>query len=1065
MHDAGVSRSIVVVLTIAAALVGAQVADAAPLPGSAAMVTPIPGPGADGVDSQLTPFGGGFLFDGHDGAHGIELWRTDGTPAGTALVADLVPGEGSSLPGRIIVVGSSAYFIAYDTDGHTRLCVTDGTTAGTRVVADAPANARFNGDGVAVGSRIFFSATDPDHGAELWTSDGSAAGTTLVSDIAPGTAGSRPQSLTAYGSRVYFTADDGSSGRELWSADASGAARVADIASGSASSSPHDLALFNGKLYFGATDGAAGGDELYVSDGTGPGTGQVANINGTGDATPQQLTPVGNQLFFTATDGATFRRELWHMTTTSAPSLVKDLTSGTASSGIEHMTAVGTKLDFVLDAQGYVHQTQVWTSDGTSAGTIELATIGGDNPADTSFAAPTFAGSVTPLGIGQSGVFTAHVPSLGDELWATDGTPAGTKPVTDIWAGSGSGRPYGFAVTNGIAYFSADDRTHGPELWRSDGTAAGTALAVDVNTSSAGAFPRFLSPIGSNIYFSANSLVGGDEPWRSDGTAAGTVALGDTEPGPVPDQPGAQPADTPWAPPNGYTPTANGVVFAAYDGGDHGRELWRLDPGGPVPVKDLAPGVSPYDATQPISGSPTQFTIAGGAVYFTSRDLNSRYLWRTDGTTAGTVQVAQVQALSPQCCTNLTAFGDALLYDSNVVGQQGVYRLDPGATTGVKIFDGTVIPYTGSLVAHGTTAWFAAADASGTALWRTDGTQGGTTKVADVPRYNGPLVATASGVFFAVDQSTSSVYQHQIYHSDGTAAGTGPIGNPLVNYGEAYTAVGDGLLFRGSDNDHGVEPWISDGTAAGTHLLADLAPGTADSFPSPPAEHQGHGFFWASDGHQSALWQTDGTADGTVAIPGTANHGTGGEIVSAGSILYFLGSDPVNGSQLWRFPAPEPPASGPTATTPPVTTTPPIARAPIPTVSSLQITPAALRTASSGGSVVAARARHTPGAIVSYRVNVAATVRFTVARLLSGRRAGKRCVTTTAKNRRRRHCTRAVALRGSFTRTPKAGSDRFRFTGRVAGHALGRGRYLLIATPLVGKVSGTPATARFAVSG
>lgn len=49
-------------------------------------------------------------FLGEDPAHGFELWRTDGTAAGTALFADLMPGAESSYPRHLALSGGRLFF-------------------------------------------------------------------------------------------------------------------------------------------------------------------------------------------------------------------------------------------------------------------------------------------------------------------------------------------------------------------------------------------------------------------------------------------------------------------------------------------------------------------------------------------------------------------------------------------------------------------------------------------------------------------------------------------------------------------------------------------------------------------------------------------------------------------------------------------------------------------------------------------------------------------------------------------------------------------------------------------
>ena len=87
-----------------------------------------------------------------------------------------------------------------------------------------------------------------------------------------------------------------------------------------------------------------------------------------------------------------------------------------------------------------------------------------------------------------------------------------------------------------------------------------------------------------------------------------------------------------------------------------------------------------------------------------------------------------------------------------------------------------------------------------------------------------------------------------------------------------------------------------------------------------------------------------------------------------------------------------------------------------------------------------------PGTIVTYTDVHDGTTTFTVQRLVEGRRRGHACVRATRRNAGRAACTRIVTV-GAFTRSDSAGTNRFRFTGRVAGRALPPGRYRLRVAP------------------
>src|SRR3712207_6417052 len=78
-----------------------------------------------------------LLFSADDGSSGRELWITDGTEAGTRLLADIWPGGGPGAPSSLTPLGDGrAVFAAADPVRNTELWATDGTAAGTRLVLD-----------------------------------------------------------------------------------------------------------------------------------------------------------------------------------------------------------------------------------------------------------------------------------------------------------------------------------------------------------------------------------------------------------------------------------------------------------------------------------------------------------------------------------------------------------------------------------------------------------------------------------------------------------------------------------------------------------------------------------------------------------------------------------------------------------------------------------------------------------------------------------------------------------------------------------------------------------------
>ena len=241
----------------------------------ASMVLDINTGGSSATDN-LTAIGGSnnaLYFTANDGVNGVELWKSDGTEAGTVLVKDINPG-GSSAPENLTSVGGffdkTLYFTANDGVNGIELWKSDGTEAGTVLVKDIRAGdaSSLPAELTSVAGTLLFAADDGTSGVEPWTSDGTSGGTTLIKDVAAGAASSNPASFTSGGgaAAVVFVATEATAGREWWLTDltAAGTKLFFDLNPGAASSSPSEEAVssLTGDLIF-AAEVAGASTELY----------------------------------------------------------------------------------------------------------------------------------------------------------------------------------------------------------------------------------------------------------------------------------------------------------------------------------------------------------------------------------------------------------------------------------------------------------------------------------------------------------------------------------------------------------------------------------------------------------------------------------------------------------------------------------------------------------------------------------------------------------------------------------------------------------------------------------
>lgn len=849
-------------------------------------------------------------FLGSDPAHGEELWRTDGTAAGTWRVTDICAGPCNASPSWIEVLRGQVYFAA--------------------------------DDGIS--------------GRELWASTGAPGHARQVRDLCPGPCSGDPFQLTEAGGRLFFDAFNGRQ-RSLWVTEGSRAATVPlrgfcpehnslPCIQYLGIEAAGDLVVFSilGTPY----------EQVWRSDGTPAGTGPLSDfVPGGVPAAAGRLTRLGSFVYFWAKDG------LWQTDGTAAGTrrIVTDEEVGLNIDGSDIFTAATWKDLLFWVVEGHL----LVRSDGTREGTLIVL----------DFPAGAYARAFSPLP--QALVFGLNWPEEGS-LWRTEGTPESTRTAASLpgniesasppiggralirllrpnsqnglvenqlWVtdgtAEGTGRlevpspdVIGFAVAGAQAvYFDSG------VLWSSDGTEAGTVAIHDFATSPASAGPLAQTELGGELLFSARTSAAEAPLFLSDGSAAGTRVLS---------------PDASWV--QRFGRAGHRAVFEAFSAevfplGDfllQSLGLWSTDGAAVDPIGPSIRGFDPLTAV----GRNLFFSSARG---FSLTGQPDRELYRSDGTAAGTGLVKNIndtrlaEHLFGTWCYNAPSnpgpgveLGGRLLFaaDDGIVGRE--LFLSNGRAAGTRVVkdidprkrdvlpgpcsDFTHVPLGSGprdLVRFRGGALFTAADGkAGRELWWTDGTASGTRQVVDLrrgARGSEPrdLVAFRDRVwFFASAQGVGE----GLWRTDGTAQGTVLV-HPLTRQGlpswaRNLTVAGDRLFFTAFNESTGSELWVSRGTAATTHLVADLRPGRNGSSPKDLTAAGGLLVFAADDGtHGFEPWQSDGTAAGTVPLgdlnPGLDASSPGPFTPIAGGLVLTGADDGEHGRELWALPVEEEP--------------------------------------------------------------------------------------------------------------------------------------------------------------
>ncbi len=446
--------------------------------------------------------------------------------------------------------------------------------------------------------------------------------------------------------------------------------------------------------------------------------------------------------------------------------------------------------------------------------------------------------------------------------------------VADINPGPDSSYPdYLTAGSETLYAFASDGDTRG--MWATDGSEEGTRFLDETYPNDSYVYaPAYPTPVaefgapatvGDKLFYRNDDGVSGEALWVSDGSPTGTMMVKENSSGANLAYPG-----------NLTAMNNNQLIFSASDGA-RGTELWLSD--GTITnthiLTDIVPGS--------MSSAPEDMILVDNILYFRADDaVLGDSLWRSDGTAGGTELLVDIVDHTYNYTYNTRlSYVDGVLYfvtydpaygweywrtDGTQAGTWVLKDIAPGSVSSISFDESNYLGFAGNF-------YFVANDRgdNGAELWQSDGSQENTILLKDI------------------NPGTSSSYPMWFEVANGR------------------------LFFTAYDDVHGRELWVTDGTEDGTNMVLDINPtgdaiqiGYPANFYLPNyASLNDLYFFPANDGvHGTELWQSDGTAEGTVMVM-DINPGGGSSqpsnLVVLGNTLYFAVDDGVHGREIWAL--------------------------------------------------------------------------------------------------------------------------------------------------------------------
>ncbi|WP_116108515.1 T9SS type A sorting domain-containing protein [Lewinella sp. IMCC34191] len=502
---------------------------------------------------EIVASDGYYYFLADQPGIGTELWRTDGSPSGTRLLADFYPGPSSPEFSEPVPTGNGIVLTAIHPEYGEEVFTVENGSESIELLMDV--NTRETGSipqpQAIVNGRLLFRATTPCTGFELFATQGSAATTGLVADLEAGREGSHPTVTTTLGDTAFVNVSNFNDAR-LYGTDGTPGGTFQLDPEG-----PVGRAIISGPVRLGSrlllrTYVSGVGQVLYSID---PPSGayeliKVLEPTFGANSSGQAFVALNDSILLFEETTRAYGTELWRTDGTAEGTfLVKDIRQVEEDGFYGHignLTVIDGLAFFTAD---YGQGRLPFRSDGTEEGTFELTGFGNLQNPSLAFAyggqvyftaggygsralyttkgapfdvepSPITASSgyvsISNLRVlGDGLVFTADQSGTGEKLWATAGPGMAAVPLQNAQTGTSPTSPRDlFVVNDTLLLFSADVPELGRELWKTDGTVDGTVLVADIQAGPASSDPEYFYAFDGFVYFSADDGKVGAELWK-----------------------------------------------------------------------------------------------------------------------------------------------------------------------------------------------------------------------------------------------------------------------------------------------------------------------------------------------------------------------------------------------------------------------------------------------------------------------------------------------------------------------------------------------------------------------